>query len=146
MFGDLSRQRVSQIAAEPGFPAPVAILATGRVWERHAVAAWARENGRAGPGHGTPPAAARQKGLAPVDIRHLTRMQIATARAATDHLISLGAHARLDAELIIKLDTLRADLTAALEDHDHAQASRAANGQPATGPAVPDPGGPPGVR
>jgi phage-related protein len=53
-----------------------------------------------------------------VDIRHLTSAQVANAHAAADYLLSLDA--RLDRELVIKLDTLRADLTAALEDRAHA--------------------------
>jgi hypothetical protein len=44
----------------------------------------------------------------------LTADQLARAYGAADYL--LGLPVRLDAELAIKLDTLRADLTAAIED------------------------------
>ncbi len=40
----VSRQRAHQIAAKPSFPAPVATLASGKVWETEPVKAWIREN------------------------------------------------------------------------------------------------------
>lgn len=42
----LSRQRVSQLTSEPGFPKPVAVLARGQVWETADVERWARKQGR----------------------------------------------------------------------------------------------------
>jgi hypothetical protein len=45
---------------------------------------------------------------------NLTAGQLTGAKESVDCL--LGLPVRLDAELAIKLDTLRADLTAALED------------------------------
>lgn len=42
----VSRQRVHQLAAAPTFPAPIAELAAGKVWERAAVEEWARRTGR----------------------------------------------------------------------------------------------------
>jgi len=43
----LSRQRVHQLMREDRtFPAPVAVLKAGGVWERVAVEAWARRTGR----------------------------------------------------------------------------------------------------
>jgi hypothetical protein len=46
MFG-VTRQRVGQIVRDdPTFPPPTVSLATGRVWEREAVEAWARATGR----------------------------------------------------------------------------------------------------
>jgi hypothetical protein len=44
----------------------------------------------------------------------LTPDQLTEAHKAADYLLNLPA--RLDVELKIKLDTLRADLTAAIED------------------------------
>ena len=38
----ISRQRVNQLAQEQGFPAPVATLTSGRIWEAGEVVAWAR--------------------------------------------------------------------------------------------------------
>jgi hypothetical protein len=44
---DVTRQRVHQLAqTDPDFPAPEAVLETGRVWSREAVEKWARETGR----------------------------------------------------------------------------------------------------
>lgn len=43
---NVGRQRVSQLAAEPGFPKPVAILRVGRVWLREDVIEWAERHGR----------------------------------------------------------------------------------------------------
>lgn len=40
MLGGVSRQRASAIVERPTFPPPLDILATGRIWERAAVAAW----------------------------------------------------------------------------------------------------------
>jgi hypothetical protein len=48
----------------------------------------------------------------------LTADQLAQAHEAAGYL--LGLPVRLDAELRIKLDTLRADLTAAIEDREPA--------------------------
>lgn len=42
----LTRQRVYQLAREPGFPAPVAELTAGKVWRRIDVERWARRNRR----------------------------------------------------------------------------------------------------
>ena len=39
----VSHQRVHQIADEEGFPAPVAEDGRGRLWDRRAVAAWAKQ-------------------------------------------------------------------------------------------------------
>jgi hypothetical protein len=47
-------------------------------------------------------------------LKNLTAAQLTKAHQAADYLLALPA--RLDAELAIKLDTLRADLTAAIED------------------------------
>lgn len=37
----VTRQRVQQLASEPGFPAPVAVLKMGKVWALDDVRAWA---------------------------------------------------------------------------------------------------------
>lgn len=42
----VSRQRVQQLAARDDWPEPFATLARGRVWERAAIEAWARDHGR----------------------------------------------------------------------------------------------------
>jgi predicted DNA-binding transcriptional regulator AlpA len=43
----ITRQRVHQLALEDDtFPEPEATLATGRVWTREAVEAWAKATGR----------------------------------------------------------------------------------------------------
>jgi hypothetical protein len=42
----VSRQRVGQLAATDGFPAPEADLAAGRVWTRQAIEKWAKATGR----------------------------------------------------------------------------------------------------
>jgi len=43
----VSRQRVHQLTEEdPTFPAPVAVLSIGRVWERADIEKWARATGR----------------------------------------------------------------------------------------------------
>lgn len=51
-------------------------------------------------------------------LQHLSAAELARARDAADYLLSLGA--RLDSILAIKLDTFRADVTAAIEDHEPA--------------------------
>lgn len=38
----VTKQRVHQIAGEPGFPAPIAQDLRGRIWDRRAVTAWAK--------------------------------------------------------------------------------------------------------
>jgi predicted DNA-binding transcriptional regulator AlpA len=38
----VSKQRAHQIADEPGFPAPLAEDARGRVWSRYEVQAWSK--------------------------------------------------------------------------------------------------------
>jgi hypothetical protein len=48
-------------------------------------------------------------------LSNLSLDELRSAHQAADHLCSLPA--RLDPELFIKLDTLRADLTAHIEDH-----------------------------
>ncbi|MDG4764090.1 hypothetical protein O7632_08220 [Solwaraspora sp. WMMD406] len=42
MLGGVSRQRASEIVNRPSFPAPLDVLATGRIWSREAVAEWIR--------------------------------------------------------------------------------------------------------
>jgi hypothetical protein len=37
---DVSRQRVQQLISKPDFPAPVADLAMGKVWDAAAVRSW----------------------------------------------------------------------------------------------------------
>nr|MDT0662782.1 hypothetical protein [Micromonospora sp. DSM 115978] len=44
LLGGVSRQRASEIAARPTFPAPLDTLATGRIWDREQVIAWIREH------------------------------------------------------------------------------------------------------
>lgn len=44
----LSRQRIYQLTTLPDFPAPVAVLGAGKIWERAAVEEWIEEVGRAG--------------------------------------------------------------------------------------------------
>jgi predicted DNA-binding transcriptional regulator AlpA len=39
----VSRQRVTQLTSRPDFPAPVAVLAMGKVWTRDDVQTWADE-------------------------------------------------------------------------------------------------------
>ena len=43
---DVTRQRVDQLARTDGFPAPVAELTAGRIWERADIFAWVAETGR----------------------------------------------------------------------------------------------------
>jgi hypothetical protein len=50
-------------------------------------------------------------------LRQLTTAELGQAHQAADYLCGLPAH--LDPELAIKLDTLRADLTAEIEDRVH---------------------------
>jgi predicted DNA-binding transcriptional regulator AlpA len=42
----VSKQRADQLARQNGFPDPVAVLRGGRLWDRAAVEAWARAQGR----------------------------------------------------------------------------------------------------
>lgn len=44
-FG-VSRQRVNQITAKPGFPEPYDVLSMGKIWQRAEVEKWARDHGR----------------------------------------------------------------------------------------------------
>lgn len=43
----VTRQRVQQLANDPGFPEPVARLKMGNVWVLEDVIAWAERTGRA---------------------------------------------------------------------------------------------------
>lgn len=45
-FLGVTRQRVHQLAQQPGFPAPIARLSMGQVWKSKDVEEWARETGR----------------------------------------------------------------------------------------------------
>ncbi|GAA1596719.1 hypothetical protein GCM10009828_022810 [Actinoplanes couchii] len=40
-LGGISRQRVSQLVRRAGFPAPIACLNQGKVWDAEEVEAWA---------------------------------------------------------------------------------------------------------
>jgi hypothetical protein len=51
-----------------------------------------------------------------MDLQHLTTPQLIEARDAADCLLKLDT--RLDSVLRIKLDTFRADVTAAIEDRE----------------------------
>jgi hypothetical protein len=51
-------------------------------------------------------------------LQHLTNNDLAEARDAAEYLLGLGA--RLDPVLQVKLDTFRADVTAAIEDREPA--------------------------
>ena len=42
----VSRQRVQQLVTRPDFPAPLAALAMGKVWDGDQVTAWAKAHGR----------------------------------------------------------------------------------------------------
>jgi predicted DNA-binding transcriptional regulator AlpA len=42
----VSRQRVTQLAAHPDFPRPVAELSMGKVWLRSDIETWAAKRGR----------------------------------------------------------------------------------------------------
>lgn len=44
LLGGISRQRAYQITRKRDFPAPVAILACGKVWDGHQVERWIRVN------------------------------------------------------------------------------------------------------
>ncbi len=46
MFGGISRQRVYQLTSREDFPAPVASLATGKVWSYSDVVDFATRTGR----------------------------------------------------------------------------------------------------
>lgn len=46
MFGGISRQRVHEITTRADFPAPLADLAQGRIWDREVILIWAKERGR----------------------------------------------------------------------------------------------------
>lgn len=52
-------------------------------------------------------------------LSHLSTAELVEARDAADYL--LGVNARLDSVLLIKLDTLQADLLAAIEDREPAR-------------------------
>ena len=43
---NVSRQRITQLAAHPDFPTPVAELSMGKVWRTADVHAWAVKTGR----------------------------------------------------------------------------------------------------
>jgi len=43
---DISRQRVQQLIARPGFPAPEADLAMGKIWSTQKIQGWGLESGR----------------------------------------------------------------------------------------------------
>lgn len=51
-------------------------------------------------------------------LHHLTAAELGKAHEAADYL--LGLPVSLDSQLATKLDTLRADLMAAIEDHEPA--------------------------
>ena len=53
-----------------------------------------------------------------MDLQHLTNTDLAQARDAAEYLLGLGA--RRDRILQSKLDTFRADVTAAIEDREAA--------------------------
>jgi hypothetical protein len=42
----VSRQRITQLTADPGFPEPVAELRMGKVWDLRDVQGWAKQVGR----------------------------------------------------------------------------------------------------
>lgn len=44
LLGGVSRQRASEIVQRPGFPKPLDVLATGRIWARDDVVAWIAEH------------------------------------------------------------------------------------------------------
>jgi hypothetical protein len=60
-------------------------------------------------------------------VTHLSTAELVKARDAADYL--LGVNARLDSLLLVKLDTLRADLGAAIEDRGPAQLAGEAGSQ-----------------
>lgn len=43
---NVSRQRVTQLMQRDDWPAPWAVLATGRIWRAEDIAAWAERDGR----------------------------------------------------------------------------------------------------
>jgi predicted DNA-binding transcriptional regulator AlpA len=45
-FLRVSRQRADQLARTKGFPVPVEVLQTGRIWKREDVEHWAQQTGR----------------------------------------------------------------------------------------------------
>jgi predicted DNA-binding transcriptional regulator AlpA len=49
----VSKRTAARAVERPGFPAPVDVLSTGRVWQRSDVEAWGRENPPRG--RGRPP-------------------------------------------------------------------------------------------
>jgi hypothetical protein len=53
-----------------------------------------------------------------VYLNHLTAAELGKARDSADYLLGLGV--RLDAVLMVKLDTFRADVIAAIEDREPA--------------------------
>lgn len=42
----LTRRRVNQLATEPDFPQPEAVLSAGKVWKRADIEKWAKANER----------------------------------------------------------------------------------------------------
>jgi hypothetical protein len=52
-------------------------------------------------------------------LQHIPTAELIKARDAADYLIAFGA--RLDSVLAVKLDTFRADVTAAIEDREPAR-------------------------
>lgn len=44
----VSRQRVSQLAKQRGFPEPVAVLRAGKIWDADEIRAWAERRERRG--------------------------------------------------------------------------------------------------
>lgn len=42
----VTNQRVDQLSRTDAFPAPIAVLAAGRIWKRDDIERWARETGR----------------------------------------------------------------------------------------------------
>jgi hypothetical protein len=66
------------------------------------------------------------------NLSRLSRLELSEAYKAADYLCAVGE--ALDGELAIKIDTLRADLAAAIEDHAPADAGE---GRPAEGTRTP---------
>jgi hypothetical protein len=67
----------------------------------------------------TPTVTPSRRTVTAMYLRNLNIDQLTKAHEAADYL--LGLPARLDAELSVKLDTLRADLMAAIEDSEPAR-------------------------
>jgi len=44
LLGGVSRQRAAEIMARESFPAPLATLKAGRIWDRGAVESWIAEH------------------------------------------------------------------------------------------------------